>query len=206
MIVNKPLFDECSDYELAKMVRENSPNAKEALQALYSRHSGVFNIKLMHLQKNDFFGSGVYLHEDLWEDKAYIFYLACKDFDPEKSRFSTYLGQTAWFYAKNKVNKAERHQFNCDSMDEEACYGIPDANIGAEDITNREFLSDALEYLKRSQSERDYYCFEENFINGRTLEDIGQSIGLTRERVRQIVFDMRKNILNHYSTNNYDLA
>lgn len=202
---SKDLYNK-SDYDLTQIIKSNDVEARRALDILFERHSGVFALKVNGMSQNSFFGSGVYYIDDLWDDRNYIFYLACKDFDPEISNFCTHLANITWYHAKNIVNRAEKYKYNCDSMEdkkdlcESGCSGF----FG--DFSNKEFFNEALRYLKTQKDNRYYDFVFQNFVNGKTLEEIGQEHGLTRERVRQIIFSAQKRIRKYFTENTYDLA
>lgn len=207
MLVNVSDLKEKTDYQLAQLINNNTPEAADALNELYNRHSGVFALKIRGMYENNFFGSGVYYISDLWDDKNYIFYLACKDFNPTISNFCTHLGSVTWHYAKRKVNKAERNCYNCDSIED---YGSEVSVLEDKDyfetISNKEFFEQALDYLKESSDERFFTCIFKSYVENKTFQEIGDELGVTKQRVEQIIFAAKKRLRNYFSRNSYDLT
>jgi len=83
------MINELTDSELAENVK-NDIDVADSLKELRVRHSGIF-----YKKANGY--SGIMEIDDLRENPLTFFYEAAKKFDPEKSKFSTWVGnRTFW--------------------------------------------------------------------------------------------------------------
>lgn len=93
------------DFELAEKVK--TCEDEYALLELMDRHEAMFHNVVQKYSKA-FVASGVY-KPDVVEDKNYIFYKTAKSFNPEKSKFSTWLGNYTRYECLNRISKSSKY-------------------------------------------------------------------------------------------------
>lgn len=96
-------------------------------------------------------------------------------------------------YKKLYRNKAQKTEDQCDAMEMD-CDGelteiqIPDSDPRFEDVEIREFLS----LMEKKLTPREMSLFRETMDNGTTLRELGESLGISHERCRQVLEKARE--------------
>lgn len=117
---------------------------------------------------------------------------------PSVFRLSIWWAKTE--YKKLYINKAQKTEDECDAMEMD-CEGelteiqIPDCDPRFEDIEIREFLS----LMETKLTPREMSIFRETMDNGTPLRELGDSIGLSHERVRQILSKARERSIHAFA-------
>lgn len=125
--------------------------------------------------------------------------VAC-NYDPEKGSPSTYFYNAfhTAVYREYKMTQALKRVCDWDilSLDKDYHHG-EDRNDEShlmdilssgynmeEDIVNKYFVNDILDYVKRITKPKFYDWFVKRYVDGLTLQEIGDEYGVTREAVR----------------------
>lgn len=104
-------------------------------------------------------------------------------------------------YKKLYVNKAQKTEDESDAMEKD-CDGqlmdilIPDIDPRFEDVEIRDFLA----LMEKKLSSKEMGIFREIMVNETPLRELGKSIGMSHERVRQIMDKARKHGLHVLAT------
>jgi len=97
----------------------------------------------------------------------------------------------------NRLSKPEIYPANLIS----AILNVDPENVDLkdypEDIEKR--LISALEYCLK---EREIFVMKERYVEGKTLQEIGDSLGLTRERIRQLITKSLRKLRYHNKWDN----
>ena len=162
-----------------------------------------------------------YDKEDIFQKIYQLFWERMDDLDTKSGfQVGTFLGVMVrsvksvirsgyGLHAKGKESKSHNRirphdfvsiDFECDTLSN-GCEGLHildsltdgDPRNESEYVINKLFVEGALDELK----EREKFIIEERCLNGRTLEDVGTMLSLTRERVRQIEEVAWKKIANN---------
>lgn len=110
---------------------------------------------------------------------------------PSVLRLSIWWAQTE--YKKLYINKAQKTEDESDAMEKD-CDGqltdilIPDIDPRFEDIEIRDFLCQ----MEKNLSTREMHIFREIMENETTLRELGSSLNLSHERIRQLMEGARK--------------
>ena len=126
------MIKELTDSELTDNVK-NNVDVANSLHELRARHSGIF-----YRKANAY--SGVIEINDLKANPLTFFYEAAKQFDPEKSKFSTWVGnKTFWTCQsmlksnKNFVEVQENHLVNFENLHQEGVLSFIENNMDDEE-------------------------------------------------------------------------
>lgn len=96
-------IQELSDSELSEKIKSEGRDMKQYLDALQSRHSGIF----MNIVK--WYGSGnLRDYQEIVDSKPFIFYETAKKYDPERAMFSTFLRLKVIQYCSEAWRKQKR--------------------------------------------------------------------------------------------------
>jgi RNA polymerase sigma factor (sigma-70 family) len=132
--------------------------------------------------------------------------LSVRTFNPKKATIQTHLGDAAYWASKSAFQKRLARGFNglgraskaADVVDRvptvrslSATMVGPDGSdldVGCGDDGRESFeLSEQTQAILNRLPERERICVQLRFLEGKTWDDVGQAIGRTRERSRQIV-------------------
>lgn len=129
---------------------------------------------------------GVYITIEKADDRITI---------PSVLRLSIWWAQSE--YKKLYINKAQKTEDESDAMEKD-CDGelteilIPDIDPRFEDVEIRDFLA----LMEKKLSSKEMSIFREIMVNETPLRELGKSIGMSHERVRQIMDKARKHGLH----------
>lgn len=145
-----------TDVQLVEQLKlENNP---EALQELVSRHSGLY------FEMVNRYGSGRLTNDqltDLHNDKEFNFYEAALDYNPEKSKFPTFLALKMKYLCYNMGNKNSKMPLiNIDSVEsyQPSCFE-PFENVG-----NNEIFSKVIELVNNHKDPRVKEIFNQRYF------------------------------------------
>jgi len=172
------MIDNLSDVELTENIK-NDVDVNDSLMELRDRHSGIF-----YKKANAY--SGIMEIEDLKENTLSFFYEAAKEFDVNKSKFSTWVGNKAFWTCQSLYSS--NRQF----VEIEEAHLVEHPNYGEKELK---------EYVENSiQNDEDKKILEKR-LSGMTFSEIAKDMNdkYSGEWVRQKynrILDRYKQILN----------
>lgn len=172
------MIDNLSDVELTENIK-NDVDVNDSLMELRDRHSGIF-----YKKANAY--SGIMEIEDLKENTLSFFYEAAKEFDVNKSKFSTWVGNKTFWTCQSLYSS--NRQF----VEIEEAHLVEHPNYGEKELK---------EYVENSiQNDEDRKILEKR-LSGMTFSEIAKDMNdkYSGEWVRQKynrILDRYKQILN----------
>jgi RNA polymerase sigma factor (sigma-70 family) len=178
-------MNDLSDTDLAFQIQSSHDSG--ALVELISRHSGIYvdmikrfgGKSLTDMQQMDLMG-----------EKDYNIYKAALEYDPEKSKFSTYLANRTRYLclADKTTNKKSPHLVDFDSVVPfiEDDYQSPDEQSEIRELMMK--LSKALDSLSDQTAKSIFYerYFSTSNHKLKPWKEIGKSLGLSGEWCSQV--------------------
>lgn len=171
-------LSELQDMELVNELTQN--NNEEALVELATRHSGIF------VDMVNKFGDGLTPTQkhDLIDSRDFYIHQAAQKYDPDKSKFVTFIGQTAKYLCLNQGTKNRKVGFtNFDDIEflEEDSGLKPD-----EACMKHEVLEKILDVINGHPDERVRTIFNERYFNPnnnkiKTWKQISKVVGLSTQ-------------------------
>ena len=170
------MIKELKDTELIKEIREK--NSNEAFIELSARHSGIF---ISMVQK-----FGGYLtpaqKSDFIDSKDFHIHEIVKEYDENKSKFSTYLGQTTKYLCLNQGNK--NMKFNTSPLDEVEFKAEDNSVLPDEACINHETFEKIIDVIDNHKDERVKTLFHERYFNPnnnkiKTWRQVAKVVGLS---------------------------
>jgi len=172
--------NESTDPELTTLIKEE--DHEEALNLLICRHSGIYidmvrRYASKSLPMNDI--------ADIINDKDYIIYKAALDYDDNKAKFSTHVGNKAKYLclSRKTARKKNKTTLSFDSIDysEESKDLHPDQSCEI-----RESFSAIIDLINNHRDERVKIIFKERYFGGErgklnTWKNIGDKIGISAQ-------------------------
>ena len=190
-------FSEATDPELTEMIKDR--DHEEALNLLIHRHSGIYVDMVKKYASNSLPNNDVY---DIINEKDYIIYKAALDYDENKAKFSTHVGNKAKYLclSKQTLSKKNKRLVPFDSIDysERSNELHPDekCEIG-------ESFSSIMEMINSHIDGRVKIIFKERYFGGEkgklsTWKKIGEKIGISAQGCINIhdktLFEFQKQI------------
>lgn len=146
-------FNLLSDTELTDNIKSNN-FVGDSLAELQTRHSGIFHQKI-----NGY--TGVMEVRDLKENPISFFYEVAKSYNPEKAKFSTWVGQNAFWTCNGYLKKSNRGV----ELDDNLVGEIP--HLGEKELYDY--------ILNNIQDTEDKEIFEKR-LSGMTNKQVGDSM------------------------------
>jgi len=173
-------YFEASDPELTELVRHH--DNEEALELLINRHSGVYADMVKKYASKSLSINEIY---DIMNEKDYVIYKAALDYDENKAKFSTHVGNKAKYLclSKKTASKKNNRTLSFDSIDyaEESSEMHPNAKCEI----NESFTA-ILDLINSHKDHRVKIIFKERYFGGEkgklnTWKNIGKKIGLSAQ-------------------------
>jgi len=172
--------DGTTDPELTNMIKEE--DHEEALNILICRHSGIYIDMVRRYASKSLPANDI---ADIINDKDYVIYKAALDYDENKAKFSTHVGNKAKYLclSKKTARKKSSNIINFDSIDysEESSELHPD-----ESCEIKESFSSVFDLINNHRDERVKIIFKERYFGGErgkleTWKNIGDKIGISAQ-------------------------
>lgn len=173
-------FQNATDPELTDLIKEK--DNEDALNLLIERHSGIY----VDIVKK--YGSKCLPNTDIYDiisDKDYVIYKAALDYDENKAKFSTHVGNKAKYLclSKKTLSKKNKRMIPFDSIDysEKSSELHPD-----EKCEISENFSSIMKLINDHPDNRVKTIFKERYFGGErgklsTWKNIGDNIGLSAQ-------------------------
>jgi DNA-directed RNA polymerase specialized sigma subunit len=171
---------ESTDPELTELVKDC--DNEEALGLLIERHSGIYVDMVRRYASKSLPSNDIV---DIIRDKDLIIYKAALDYDENKAKFSTHVGNKAKYLclSKKTARKNGRSMLPFDSIDysEESSELHPDESC---DI--KESMLTVIDLINNHRDNRVKIIFKERYFGGergklQTWKNIGEQIGISAQ-------------------------
>ena len=184
------------DTELIKNIKLN--NCSDSLTALVNRHDGIWYCKISGYINAAINQEMHFLVEDIHDEKYTVFWNCAKSYEEGRgTQFHTWLSGGIRLYCSKKFKKALATKRFC-NRDNSIAQWPPDGGIEGERYDyffenlgkQAPLYLDDQEIIKKladQYSPRAYPMLKMRYFDGMTLAEIGQRVGLTHERVRQLI-------------------
>ena len=158
---------ESTDPELTELVKQS--DHEEALGLLIERHSGIYVDMVRRYASKSLPSNDVV---DIIDEKDYIIYKAALDYDENKAKFSTHVGNKAKYLclSKKTARKNGKIMLSFDSID----YSKESDNLHP------------VELINSHRDERVKIIFKERYFGGekgklQTWKNIGEQVGVSAQ-------------------------
>lgn len=173
-------YFDAPDPTLTKLVKEN--NDEEALSLLISRHSGIYTDMVKRYGSQTLSINEV---NDIMNEKDYVIYKAALEYEEERAKFSTHVGNKAKYIclSKKTFNKKRKKILPFESIEYAEESG--DLNPDEKCQISEEF-SDIIDLINNHKDERVSTIFKERYFGGErgklmTWKKIASQIGLSAQ-------------------------
>lgn len=166
MLIN---FENLTDAELAERIK-NDDHVQECVNELENRHSGIFYQMIHQYNK-----TGNPNLNDLMACPSSFIYKVAKQYDPVKSKFNTFLGNTTRFTCLDEYNKKEKKRPDLDYIDSYAPFEnfCPDESIDVNEHNDAVSLYNQIQQDLETEEEK--IIFEER-LKGATFQEIADKM------------------------------
>jgi hypothetical protein len=173
-------FEDATDPELTDLIKE--ADNEQALCLLVERHSGIYVDMVRKFGSKSLPNTDVH---DIINEKDYVIYKAALDYDENKAKFSTHVGNKAKYLclSKKTLSKKNSRMIPFDSIDyaEESSELHPDENCEI----NENFNS-IIKMINLHPDNRVKVIFKERYFGGErgklnTWKNIGDKIGISAQ-------------------------
>jgi hypothetical protein len=159
-------YFEASDPDLTDLVKKEDD--EEALGLLISRHSGIYADMVKRYGSKSLSINEIY---DIMNEKDYVIYKAALEYDENKAKFSTHVGNKAKYLCLSKKTASKRNNrtlpFDSIEYSEESTLAI-------------------IKLINNHQDKRVKVIFQERYFGGekgklKTWKNISEQIGLSAQ-------------------------
>lgn len=183
------------DPQIVDLVERYKNGDKEAGDSLFEKYDKLIRgvwysfLKKMNINPNS------PKAEDALQE-AYIDFLnKVKDYNPEKSKFSTFVYHNAEGEIMNFLNpKRHKTDFkqidtpnNTERSEGEINKGLDQVLVQNKEENPNAHISERAEEIISELPEKEQKIIKDYLYNDKTLQEIGDEVGVTRERIRQII-------------------
>ena len=169
-----------SDPYLTNLVKED--DNEEALNLLISRHSGIYADMVKKYASKSLSINEIY---DIMNEKDYVIYKAALEYDENKAKFSTHVGNKAKYIclSKKTSNKKNYRTLSFDSI--EYAESSDDLHPN-EKCEIQESFSNIMEMINQHTDDRVKFIFKERYFGGErgklsTWKKISDKLGLSAQ-------------------------
>jgi len=169
-----------SDPYLTNLVKED--DNEEALNLLISRHSGIYADMVKKYASKSLSINEIY---DIMNEKDYVIYKAALEYDENKAKFSTHVGNKAKYIclSKKTSNKKNYRTLSFDSI--EYAESSDDLHPN-EKCEIKESFSNIMEMINQHVDDRVKVIFKERYFGGErgklnTWKKISEKLGLSAQ-------------------------
>jgi RNA polymerase sigma factor (sigma-70 family) len=163
-----------TDNELVEKIKEGDENS---LLELSSRHTGIFYKTVKDYRP---FPSGVSDIDEILERKEAIVFDVVKNFDPEKSKFSSYFANRVRFLCLKERSRQKKESVVGEFEDYDPGY----EDFGFESIEKRDEYKSVFDSLEECVGERRAKIIRERYINGKTMREIAREMGVSTQWIQ----------------------
>ena len=171
---------ESTDPELTELVKQS--DHEEALGLLIERHSGIYVDMVRRYASKSLPSNDVV---DIIDEKDYIIYKAALDYDENKAKFSTHVGNKAKYLclSRKTARKNGKIMLPFDSID----YSKESSDLHPDESCEiKESLFSIVELINDHRDERVKIIFKERYFGGekgklQTWKNIGEQIGVSAQ-------------------------
>lgn len=173
-------YFEASDPDLTDLVKKEDD--EEALSLLISRHSGIYADMVKRYGSKSLSINEIY---DIMNEKDYVIYKAALEYDENKAKFSTHVGNKAKYLCLSKKTASKRNNrtlpFDSIEYCEESTSLHPD-----ETCERGESFFTIIKMINNHQDKRVKVIFKERYFGGekgklKTWKNISEQIGLSAQ-------------------------
>ncbi len=169
---------QASDQELAFLVKENADS--NALQELITRHSGIY----MDMLKS--YGAGNFNQNQLSEfieQKDFVIYEAATEFDPERSKFSTFLANKTKYMCLSEKTRFQKNS-KIVSLDDVECYQKDTRPSPDEDYIYKDSMHKIMDMIKNHKDKRVEKIFQLRYFGNKAKKvlpwkEVAAQVGLS---------------------------